>query len=637
MGLFSDKCGKCKTRVRKGAKFCPSCGEEAPKGLTTCGVCGVELRTGNKFCTNCGTDRSTAPNPELYKQRWARSADDFAVRIDTEQVDGWFTKPVVIEHGTRALLFQQGKLMGELEAGKYDMGGVLKRIPRLGLKTGASLVLMDAGDVTLDIDHTGLWSSDNFEFEASAQIVMRVKDMEQMFVNLFKSVGLLKLDAMRATLCDEVQMILEGTVRQYPAEQLFGNLELRNEIESNIRDYMSNTLARSGFELGQLRFINFGSDKIDQLREQRQDVAVAEAEGDITAQRVALAQRLRETMTQDRIHEFKDGNDFEQFVRQTEHEMGMKEVIRGDEMTRLSERMEFDRSRESILRRLEIQTITDEDRREREWKELLSQERVRDEQQSRELDRRIEQAKSDNEIEKLNIEKGRLRHAESIRQREENLGLRAKTHEQEMAEARDGVDMLKQVKDIEYEEDKRQQDLDIEAAKADQEVEAQRLEARSKATAEALLSIVGGADAGKQIAEIEQLRQQQNMSPEQILALAAQASPEAARALAKKYENEGQVQGALVEQMEKQLADQRSMSDGYADRMERLMQTALGQMGNVASTRAQVADSQQTVVVPGGGAGRPVVVNPPVASNCKHCGSDMDQGDQFCPECGKQQ
>ena len=123
MGLFSDKCGKCKTRVRKGAKFCPSCGEEAPKGLTTCGVCGVELRTGNKFCTNCGTDRSTAPNPELYKQRWARGADDFAVRIDTEQVDGWFTKPVVIEHGTRALLFQQGKLMGELEAGKYDMGG----------------------------------------------------------------------------------------------------------------------------------------------------------------------------------------------------------------------------------------------------------------------------------------------------------------------------------------------------------------------------------------------------------------------------------------------------------------------------------------------------------------------------------
>ena len=424
MGLFSNKCDNCNARVRKGAKYCAGCGEAAPHGTTACGICGVKLRTGNQCCTNCGTDCSAIPNSELYKQRWARGPDDFAIRIDTDQVEGWFTKPVFVEHGTRGMLFQKGKLIGELDEGRYDMGGVLKRIPRLGLKTGASLVLMDVGDVTLDLDHAGLWSSDNVEFDAKERIVIRVKDMEEMFVNLFKSVGLLKLEALRATLCDEVQMILEGIVRKYSADDLFGNLKLREEIETGLREYLSNTLERSGFELVQIRVVGFGSEKYDQLREKRQDVAIAGTEADLSEQRIAVTQRLRETMTQDEIHLFKDNTDLKKFVRQTEHEMGLQDVIRDDEINRLGQRLEFDRDRESILRRLEIETITDEDQREREWKVLIAEERTRDERQSREIERQIEQAKQSNEIEKLNLEKSRLGHAESIRQREEELLLK---------------------------------------------------------------------------------------------------------------------------------------------------------------------------------------------------------------------
>ena len=81
------------------------------------------------------------------------------------------------------------------------------------------------------------------------------------------------------------------------------------------------------------------------------------------------------------------------------------------------------------------------------------------------------------------------------------------------------------------------------------------------------------------------------------------------------------------------------MSDGYADRMERIMQTALDRMGQVATTRSRPVEPTQTVVTSSGPGMRPVVINPPgmQGAACKHCGASIETGTSFCADCGKPQ
>lgn len=603
MGLFTDKCinPECDQRVKKGAKFCPKCGSGAPKGKAVCGQCRAEVRTSAKFCPKCGADLKEVARPMVFDDRWARQPEDFAVRLDDKYVRGWLTKPLIVEHGTRAIFLQRGKYKGELREGKHNMGGFLKTLNHFMMDQAITVILLDAGDVTIDLENAGLWTADKFELAASQRIVLRVTDMEAVLLNMLKGAHRIGVGELEDQLAGEIQMVLAGIIAQCNVEDLFQDMEIRERIESALRESLSTTLERLGVELVQLRFIGFQGEAYEQLRAKQGEMSVAEKEADLTAQRAKLNQRLRETMTQEKLDEFKNEQDFQAFVRQSEHEMGLKDVIREDELARLSERFAFERDREALLRRIEVEGIANDEKREQAWKDLIAQERQRDEQQRGELERQLASTKNQAEVKKIELEMERLEHAEDVRQAEEGLALLQKT------------------KDMEYAEAQRAQEL-----------EAATLEARSKATAEALLTVLEGPAADR-IAKLEELRAQKDMTPDQLLALAAQASPEAAAALAEKYKADGQIGEDRARLLEQQLAQQQQLADGYADRMERLMNTALEQMGQVSGMKARPADNRPTVVA---GGGRPVVVGGSGVA-CPHCGAPVEAGSVFCAACGK--
>jgi len=634
MGLFTDKCTNpdCGRRVRKGSKHCPYCGTPAPKGLTGCGSCGAEVRTSSKFCWRCGADLAAVRKPVILDERWARHPEDFAVRVDDQDVKGWFVKPLIIEHGTRALIFQAGKYKGEAREGRYDMGGFLKRLNHFLADLNATVVIADAGDVNIDVACGDLWTADTFEVGCGVRVVVRIDDPDAMFVNLFKGSNRVTVGALREELVGEARMLLSGIVAQHPAEALFADLSIRDRIEATLRENVAVTLGRLGLELVQLRFIEFTGEAFEALRRQRAEVRVEEGEADLVEQRAKLAGRLRETLTQQRLDEFQSEKDFEDYVRQTEHELSLKDVVRADEMERLKARFAFERDAETLLRRIEIEGIADEAAREKAWKDLLGEEDRRDERQGRDLKRRLAQAKSDLETTEVQVQIDRLSHGEKLRQSEAEhvAAMAAGRRELELQgeEIAQGIDALRKVKDVE------QDMLDREQAR-----EAATLDARSKASLDALISISDGKSA-EQLVELEKFRLQKELTPEQMLMEAAKQSPEVAKALAAKYASEHKVDAARAELLEKQLADQRAMLEGFADRQQQQQSEALRQMGMVAGTAARPVDPKQTIVT-GGGPGRPVVINPQAQdaapAKCRHCGEPLQPGGAFCPECGKKQ
>jgi len=415
---------------------------------------------------------------------------------------------------------------------------------------------------------------------------------------------------------------------------LFDSLPRRDELESQLRAAISVTLSRLGLTLIQLRFIGFegeayakfakrrsnlqvaeaeGQVELDEnrlknrLRQtgERENLAVAQADADLEGDRAKLNSRLRALLTQDRLDTFKNETDFQQFVRQTEHELGLKDVVRDNELTALTERFAVDRDRERLLRRIEAEGIADAARHESEWKQLVADERVHDEKQTRILRRQLDEMRGNLDRRKIELEIERLDHAEELRRQEVESDLRQKQRHAD-------IDALRQVKQMEGDEDR-----------LEQELEAKKLAARSQASTAALLSIADGPVA-EQLIALEKVRSQEKMSPEQLLALAAQTNPEAAKALAGRYAAEGVISSQRAELLERQLADQKNMTGDYADRMERLMQTALGQMGQVATSRAQPVEPRQTVINNA----------PSAAKRCRACAAEVSRTEAFCGQCG---
>jgi hypothetical protein len=615
-----------------------------------------------KFCPKCGNP--AAKTVDVGSNRWTRSAAEFAVRIDmaAQQNAGAF----VIEQGTRALLFQNGVCKGETPAGRYDRAGFFKQAGGMTVDNGTVVVLVDAGDVTLDLENGNLHSSDGFELGMRSRLVVRIKDPDAMYLNLMKGRATVRVsdspanDDLESELAGEVQMILRSAVSAHPADELDGSLQLRGEFEERLRDSLSTTLNRLGLELIQLRFLGLEGERYTKLRAQEMAAAVAGREGEaainqaraeqrvaeagagISADRAKLNQRLRQTLTQEKMDSLRNEAELELFVRQTEHDLGLKGTVREDEMERLKERFKFDRDRDGVLRRIEIAGMLVAEQREQALKQLQSEEQLRDAQLAADLRRRLETARAESDRRKIEMELDRLEHAEQLRRAEAEMTAGRLAHAEQMRragaeeefaqkKARSAIDMLKQVKELEAEEDRR-----------DLEIEEKKLAARSHASIAALISVVDG-DAREVLLRLEQRRIEGAMTPEQVLAEAAKTSPEAAKALAQKFQSEGLLTAKAAEEraalLERQIAEQRQMSDGYADRMERLMNTALDKMGGVASTRAQAPSSPTIVTGGGAAAAQPVVVasHAAAAGRCRHCGASLDANAAFCGECGKKQ
>lgn len=119
------KCIKCQAELREGAKFCTVCGTRQVSLEAKETSCGMPQHAGNKSVEEAVSQAAPQPNASVQQTNnylfWHVQPGEIARIInETEFVNYASARGIIINQGTVALVYAQGKLITTIHGGKYD-------------------------------------------------------------------------------------------------------------------------------------------------------------------------------------------------------------------------------------------------------------------------------------------------------------------------------------------------------------------------------------------------------------------------------------------------------------------------------------------------------------------------------------
>ncbi len=302
-------CTKCGTALPAGSKFCVACGQPVA-APSTCPSCGAEVPSGARFCTQCRTPLSDQGPPELAAgNRWVGGPGDFACRLEASDLEGLFKKGVTVEEGTRGILLQKGKMVGVLDPGYHALDSVAKRLLTLNFNNPCSVVPVDIGSVELRLHARELRTADNQLVEAVLTLLVALDNPMDFYTNVMRSQTRLASGDLAALLTQQVLGVMQSEVVGCTVDELYGNRELVERLENDLRATLEDRLGRFGLQFRRLEFVSFTGETYDEMRRPRGERKRKEGLLEIEEQRADFNRKYRELCTQDRMHKVQNQAD----------------------------------------------------------------------------------------------------------------------------------------------------------------------------------------------------------------------------------------------------------------------------------------------------------------------------------------
>ncbi|MEM7345347.1 MAG: zinc ribbon domain-containing protein [Chloroflexota bacterium] len=685
MSIFSSKetCATCGTTAPKGATFCPGCGAPLGKGTISCGGCERSIPADAKFCPYCGQQISASAAPSIDANRWRKGQDDFAVRVEVDDLDGFFRRHLVIEPGTRAVMLIDGANRGVLPPGKYAMDDIKQKLRyaiNLGTTKVFSAILIDDGPCELRFDVPDLFTNDPLRLSFTCQVVFQLDPIDQApfrFMNaMLKNRRTLTLSDMRNYLFPEIQDVAGAWLGERSVKTLSTDMKMKAQLSQHLEMALARTFERSGLKFDTLRALNFVHEQYDEGRRAaekyylEQEEATIELEGrrllfevfndnelqDVFEEtkkvehyekRATIWARMRQAVMSDKMDEVRSEEEFEIFMREQDknrlirddayerlkrdfreqaedHTLQRRFLVRRTEMEQQKEldRMALEGETELLVLRLKKREMELQGQLDDERLQALERKQTEVELRQKELAIALQEAKSQAEI-------------TAIQREQDKLDMELGVYGLELMDARKQKKQRQEMLlEAEREEKALARRLQEQTQQHQQELE--RLQGLGQVSTEVLIS-VSGTQQAQLLADLQRTEILSGMTEEQILAMAADKSPEVAKAFQEKFRGMSPAQQA--EMYERILQEKDTAADKLADALREAakmqQETAfkgLETQRDVGVTQAQGQGASSVVVTPGVGgtvAGGRVVV-------CARCHAESAVGTKFCQNCGYQ-
>jgi hypothetical protein len=561
--------------------------------------------------------------------RWRRSGDEFARRIDAHELRGLLQRGLVIEPGTRALIIQGGALAAVVGEGAYDLNQPLGGVDTA---TPATAILVDAGETPLALSYQGLTTREGLEAGVSLELVVRLIDPVALVTNLLHGRDRLFHADLAELLQSQTVNVIQARIKQTAAADVEGNLALKNALERDLATQINPSLARNGLELVEVRFAAFSTPALDAIRKRRAEAFLTEQKADDLEQRAVLNERIRATLSRDRLAQFTSSKDLEEYIRQTEHELGMKEVIRQAEMEDLRRTFEERHQDAEIARRHLLETLELEHR----LAVLRKQQTFTDAQFEHEvrLERESLRARQEADWETFQhqLQKREAERADALKEtriKAEAVGVKIGLADQALA-------LRRKKAEIDREEEEHRHEREQVARDREAKRELEKIHALSQ------------NEQARLAADLRKTEVLKGMSVDQILALMGKDSPHLASALAERARAQAQAESDTSAELkalyEKILAGKEAETDRLERAMDRAMQSVERVAAGATATERARKDEIKEVVsqdmdrmadVAVARAGTPAATGGrPADVVCPQCKRQVHAGSRFCDHCG---
>jgi len=680
--LLAKTCPKCQHQNKADANFCAYCSTPLSGGKgKKCGVCGTENHADAAFCRNCGRNLQTSESPEMHRNRWSRQEGDFAASLEIDDLPGLLTKKLEVETGTRALIYSAGRPLEVLSPGLYTLENVGKSVSNWlqGVPPSASVLLVDVMPTEILIRTARRFTADPLPIQMSIRMVVEVENVQQFLMAALRNRKRYSLDDLYQYLEPEVSAATDEYLRRHTFEQLLQNSRTREELELAIESALHPTFSRNGLRLVSLRTTELDLEAYDKVRDIKAnhslliDEGKAKLEGEerILAlnkqvdlhelagqtakvekeeRRIELNQRIRAYVISDQMNEIRSKTDYEKFLEDIDRQKLLTQKEREDLIRSWAEEAEdHERARASLLAKLEV-----------EQKFLLKAIEIKSNGelslQEQDFQLQLERQRSDRylEIEQM---KWQAEFTKRQAQAEWDHQVWLRRNEEEQTERRQDLDEMKglvdlklyksrQEFDLEQEKEARALERKLEEARSNIDIEIVKMDANHRREMERLEKLASlGTEALIAASPVEQsnilkdLKKMEifkTMSEEQILALAAEKSPEIGKVFEEKYRAiaEGKADQRESEMYEKLLSESKTsqnlMLDIQRDAMDRIQQMAEKNLDAMKDVSESYAKHGSDPIIITGTAGNSMFRG-------SHPGiNDFQEEMKICPGCGRQ-
>ncbi len=561
-------CPNCLKKVPKVAKFCRYCGQvlEAPDKAAEkekiCPNCLKKIPKEAKFCRFCGNQFEdynvavTAADENININKnyitWHILRGQLAVKIDERDIEGYGNvKGLYVAPGTQAMFFVNGKYVASLESGKYafkdltktdnstpekkgnavirflrNVAGHIKNgIQALfghrntdehGEKIFYSIVLVKGTDFPLLFTMNEVTTA-NVRSEVGLHILCKLNDLNAFYNDHLVDKKFVSLESFANQLIPVVKGVLNLSLSKVSPQDIENNAELSDNVLKSLRERFQAVYPY--ITVTQIINLTATHEDLEKVRGLKEELYIAEQELEQRQLREDFLNKMQNADYNNELRSARSKVDFQALMDKIDEDGLLNEDKKAQFVLMLSA--------ERALREARTQIETDNAVDDLVKSKMLSQEEV--DALKRAIDQRARMAEL-NDAQVI---------AMATMQNSEALDREALKWEIEIGNKRFQNQLERQRLQAEYSDTRRNADLEFQnrqmASKMDVLRQAQALrEERENAQHQREME----AKKLDHDAELEHHRINATMSFEQIMASNPNISPDAAAALAKKFEAE---------------------------------------------------------------------------------------------------
>ena len=206
---------------------------------------------------------------KVENNRWAVTDDQFAVSIRIEDVSVFFSRQLVIEPGTRAVIIDSGQSLGELSPGTYTIESFAERL-KFWSRKQCTAILTREEDVVLELDTDYLGrvlTAEQLAVNAEIRLTIQLNDVSLFLKNLMGPREGYDISELEQMIVPVAKQALWSAAGRMSITELTGP-DVRDELNANMEQALGVSLSRYGLRFTSVQLAELYHEGYDENREE---------------------------------------------------------------------------------------------------------------------------------------------------------------------------------------------------------------------------------------------------------------------------------------------------------------------------------------------------------------------------------